>query len=155
MMKAITTILLALMSLSAYALPRTDSLSVEEMYGAYDKDGKYRAVQEQVDQVVRQVEAAEKEKAEKRRMALWIALAVAVVPLGVIGKQIIGQRTWENNPKGTCQALAIGLASAVVLFALNYGIFLLKMEYGSTFNTALVVVLVVSLVIGAIYVVRK
>ena len=150
MMKAFITILLALFSLQILATP-----SPEEMYGAYDKDGKYRAMQEQMDQIIQKSEEAEKEKSEKKTMALWGAVLIGLIPLGYIGKQIIDEKTWETNPKGTTQALAIGLAGGAVLFGLNYGIFLLKIEYGSKFNSALVFLLVLSLVALSIYAIKK
>lgn len=150
MMKTFITILLTLLSLQLFAVP-----SPEDMYGDYDKDGKYRAMQEQMDQMIQKREEAEKEKSEKKMIALWGAVLVGLIPLGYIGKQIIDEKTWETNRKGTLQALAIGLVGGAVLFGLNYGIFLLKIEYGSKFNTVLVFLLVLSLVIGSIYAINK
>lgn len=151
-MKTIVAIFIALMTLQVLASP---PLSPEEMYGSYDKDGKYRAMQEQLDQMNQQIAKAEKEKSEKQTIALWAAIAISLIPLGVIAKQIIGKRTWEDNPRGTLQSLAIGLAGAAVLFGLNYGVLLLKIEYGSSFNTAFAVVIVLFLIGVAIYAVRK
>lgn len=146
---------LAFLNLHLLAAPGIDSLNVEKMYGAYDKDGKYRAMQEQVDQIIQKSEETKKEKAAKQQIALWVAIANGFLPLCAIGRQVLSKRTWKDNPSGTRQALAIGLAGAALLFVFNYGIFLLKIEYGSSFNTAVVVALVLFLIIGAIYVVRK
>ena len=66
-MKTFISILLALMSLQAFAIPASDSLSVEEMYGAFDKDGKYRAMEEQVEQIIQKSEEAKQEKAAQQR----------------------------------------------------------------------------------------
>ena len=148
MMKTIIAFLLTLMPLLALASP-------EDMYEQYDKDGKYRAMQEQLDQINEQAAAAEKERAEKQTAALWVANAIGLIPLGVLGKQILREQTWKNNPGGTARAVAIGLAGGTVLFGLNYGIFLLKIEYGSQFNTAFAIALVLFLVVGSIYVLKK
>ena len=150
MMKAVISLILTLFALQVLATP-----TPEEMYGAYDKEGKYRDMQEQVDKINQQIAETEKEKSDKQTMAMWAAILIGLIPLGVIGKQIISKRTWENNPAGTAKALAIGLAGAAALFAFNYDIFWLKIEYGSQFNTAVVVALVLFLVIGSIYVLRK
>ena len=147
-MKAFAAIVFALMSLLAFASP-------EDMYGQYDKDGKYRAMQEQMDKINQQAEAAEKERAEKQTMALWAALLTGLIPLGYIGSQVIREQTWKSNPRGTAQALAVGLAGGAVLFGLNYGVFLLKIEYGSKFNTAVAMGLVLFMIIGSIYVLKK
>ena len=154
-MKTFISILLALMSLQAFAIPASDSLSVEEMYGAFDKDGKYRAMEEQVEQIIQKSEEAKQEKAAQQRLAMWIAILIGLVPFGVIVAQVIKGRTWRDNPGGTAKALAIGIAGATVLAGLNYGIFLLKIEYGSKFNTAVVVAFVLFLVAGSIYLLKK
>ena len=120
-MKKFIVAILALLALQMIASP-----TPEEMYGSLDKDGKYRQMQEQVDQMIQKNEEAAQDKAAKQQIALWVA-----------------------------QALAIGLAGAAVLFGLNYGIFLLKIEYGSKFNAALAAALVLLLTIGAIYMVKK
>ena len=149
-MKKFIVAVLALFTLQVLASP-----TPEEMYGSLDKDGKYRQMQEQVDQMIQKNEEAARDKAAKQQVALWVALAIAFIPLCAIGKQVFSKRTWDENPSATRQALAIGLAGAAVLFGLNYGIFLLKIEYGSRFNAALAVALVLLLTISAIYVVRK
>lgn len=149
-MKTIVMVVLAMFAVQLFAWE-----TPEQMYGTYDKDGKYRQMREQLDQVVQQSEQAEKEKAAKRQIALWAAIAIGLLPLGAIGRQVLSKRTWKDNPAGTRLALAIGLAGTVLLTALNYGIFLLKIEYGGSFNTALAAVLVLLLTTGAIYAVRK
>ena len=146
MMKAFITVVLTLLALQAFATP-----TPEEMYGSYDKDGKYRAMQEQVDQINQQSAKNQKEKST----VMWIAIIIGLIPLGYIGKQIIQEKTWKSNPKRTFQAIAMGLAGGALLFALDYGIFMLKIEYGTRFNTVLVVAFVLFLIIGSIYVLKK
>ena len=150
MMKAFITVVLTLLALQAFATP-----TPEEMYGSYDKDGKYRAMQEQVDQINHQSAEARKEKSDKQATVMWIAIIIGLIPLGYIGKQIIQEKTWKSNPKRTFQAIAMGLAGGALLFALDYGIVMLKIEYGTRFNTVLVVAFVLFLIIGSIYVLKK
>ena len=150
MMRAFFTAMMTLLALQVFATP-----TPEDMYGQYDKDGKYRDMQEQVDQMNQKVAEAEQVKAEKQSMALWFSILIGLIPLGYIGKQVVSGRTWQNDPGGTVRALAIGLAGGALLFALNYGIFLLKIKYGSQFNSVLAAALVLFLVIGSIYVLRK
>lgn len=150
MMKTIITILFTLFALQLLADP-----TPEEMYGQYDTDGSYRAMQEKIDEMNRKAEEAEREESNKKTMALWGAILIGLIPLGYIGKMVIKGKTWETNPRGTAQALATGLAGSAVLFGLNYGIFLLKIKYGDSFNSAFVFLIVVILVIAAIYSLRK
>jgi len=42
-----------------------------------------------------------------------------------------------------------------VLFALNYGVILLKIKMGDAFNTALAFLIVGALIVGSIYLLRK
>ncbi|MBO4813573.1 MAG: hypothetical protein J5523_01295 [Muribaculaceae bacterium] len=149
-MKALITVVLTLLALQVFAAP-----TPEEMYGSYDKDGKYRAVQEQVDQINQQSADAQKEKSDKQSTVMWIAIIIGLIPLVYIGKQIIQEKTWKSNPKRTVQAIAMGLAGGALLFAIDYGIFMLKIEYGTRFNTLLVVAFVLFLIIGSIYVLKK
>ena len=48
-----------------------------------------------------------------------------------------------------------GPGGGVCLFALNYGIFLLKIRMGDAFNSALAFLLVSALIAGSIYLLRK
>ncbi len=150
MMRAFFTVIMTLLALQVFATP-----TPEDMYGQYDKDGKYRDMQEQVDQMNQKMAEAEQVQAEKQSMALWFSILIGLIPLGYIGKQVISGRTWQNNPSGTVRALAIGLAGGILLFALNYGIFLLKIKYGSQFNSVLAAALVLFLIFGSIYVLKK
>ena len=76
MMKAVISLILTLFALQVLATP-----TPEEMYGDYDKDGKYRAMQEQVDQINQNIEKAEKEKSDKQTMALWASILIGLIPL--------------------------------------------------------------------------
>ena len=70
-MKKFIVAVLALLALQMIASP-----TPEEMYGSLDKDGKYRQMQEQVDQMIQKSEEAARDKAAKQQVALWVALAI-------------------------------------------------------------------------------
>lgn len=55
---------------------------------------------------------------------------------------------------GTVRALGVGILGGAVLFALNYGIFLLKIKMGDAFNTARAFLIVAALIIGSILLLR-
>lgn len=61
----------------------------------------------------------------------------------------------KENPEGPARALGVALAGGCVLFALNYGVFLLKIKMGDAFNTALTFLIVGALITGSIYLLRK
>ena len=58
-------------------------------------------------------------------------------------------------PHCTARALGVALAGGCVLFALNYGVILLKIKMGDAFNTALAFLIVGALIAGSIYLLRK
>ena len=88
-------------------------------------------------------------------MALAIAVLIGLIPPFAVGRRIIRGKTWKENPEGTARALGVALAGGCVLFALNSGVFLLKIKMGDTFNTALAFLIVGALVAGSIYLLRK
>lgn len=147
-MKTLLTILLFLSTLQV-------STSPEDMYNMYDRDGKYRALQEKVDQMNRKIENAEQERSEKKTLILIVSLLIAIVPLAIIGKQVICGRTWKTNPPGTAQALLIACAGGLVLFAFNYGIFYLKILHYEIFKYLFSLAIVIALIIGASIMLRK
>ena len=147
-MKTLLTILLFLSTLQV-------STSPEDMYNMYDRDGKYRALQEKVDQMNQKIENAEQERSEKKTLILIVSLLIAIVPLAIIGKQVICGRTWKTNPLGTAQALLIACAGGLVLFAFNYGIFYLKILHYEIFKYLFSLAIVIALIIGASIMLRK
>ena len=58
--------------------------SPEEMYGQYDKNGQYQAMQEQMDEVTQKSEAAEKERSDKTTFVIVISLVLGLIPIAVI-----------------------------------------------------------------------
>ncbi len=91
----------------------------------------------------------------RRTLALGGAILIGLIPLGYIGREIIRKKSWRDNPGGTVRALGVGLAGGVVLFGLNYGIFLLKIKMGDAFHITLAFLIVAALVAGAIYLMKK
>lgn len=61
----------------------------------------------------------------------------------------------QENPAGTARALGVSLLGGAVLFALNYGVFLLKIKMGDAFNTALAFLLVAAILAGSVFLLRK
>ncbi len=99
----------------------------------------------------------EAQAAARARKTLLLALAgvIGLVPLTVIGRKILKDKTWKDNPSGTVRALGVALAGGVALFGLNYGVLYLKLKYGDGFNTTLAFLIVAALIAGSIYMLRK
>lgn len=93
---------------------------------------------------------AEAAASARRTLVLSLSILIGLIPPAVIGRRAIRDKTWRNNPSGTVRALAVGLLGGTVLFALNYGIFLLKIRMGDAFNTALAFLIVAALIIGSL-----
>ena len=75
------------------ALQVVASPTPEEMYGMYDKDGKYREMTEQVEQIRLRTEEAKKEKNTKKMIILVVSLVVGLIPVCVIGGKAIHNKT--------------------------------------------------------------
>lgn len=147
-MKTILVILLALSTLQASASP-------EDIYGIYDKDGKYRAMKEQMDHINQQIEEAEKEKKENMLFILGISTLVGLFPVAAIGRKVIKGRSWETNPSGMWQALGIAFAGGLALFAINFIFLYLKFIYHKEFNQVFPAVIGAILIGGAIILLLK
>ena len=149
MMKKVLVILFALLALQVSASP-------EEIYSSYDKDGKYRAMQEQVDRINRQVEEAERERSEKMMLIVGISAIVGLIPVVVIGRKIVKNRSWETNPSGMWQALGISLAGGVVLFAFNYCIMYLRVMHYEVFSKAFPILIgLIIIIVPIILLIRR
>lgn len=126
----------------------------EEMYQEYITP-ETRALLERHKEALRSAEAAEEAARTRRKIALALSLAIGLIPLWRIGRKILGDRSWEGNPWGVARSLSIALLGGVFLFGLNYGIFLLRIKMGDAFNHMLVIALVVAMIAGALYLLRK
>ena len=148
-MKILIIILLFLTSLQVSAS------SPEEMYGMYDKDGKYREMTEQVEQIRLRSEEAKKEKQTKNMIILIVSLIAGLIPVCVIGGKVIRNQTWKTNPTGTAQGIAIALAGGFALFAFNYGWFYLKYLHKDIFKPLFSIAFIILLIGIGIYLARN
>lgn len=129
--------------------------SPEEMYGQYDKNGQYQAMQEQMDEVTQKSEAAEKERSDKTTFVIVISLVLGLIPIAVVGKKIYKDRTWKTNPSGMWKALAIAILGGIVLFAFNYGFFYLMLIHNETFRILLPAVIGIAVIVVFVVGMRK
>lgn len=130
------------------------SQSPEELYGEYITP-ETRAILDRSAQLEQEIQAARSADKARKTMALALALVIGLIPLFVVCRRMIRGKTWKENPGGTARALGVALAGGGVLFGLNYGVFLLKIKMGDTFNSALAFLIVGALIVGSIYLLRK
>lgn len=130
------------------------SQSPEELYGEYITP-ETRAILDRSAQLEQEIQAARAADKATKTMALAIAVLIGLIPPFAVGWRIIREKTWKENPRGTARALGVVLAGGCVLFALNYGIILLKIKMGDAFNTALAFLIVGALITWSIYLLWK
>ena len=128
--------------------------SPDELYGDYITP-ETRAILERSAQLEQEIQAARAADKATKTTALAIAVLIGLIPPFAVGGRIIRGKTWKENPGGTARALGAALAGGCVLFALNYGVFLLKIKMGNSFNTALAFLIVGALIVGSIFLLRK
>ena len=126
----------------------------EEMYQEY-MTPETEALMERFDEVESKIQEAEDAERGRKTLALVGAILIGLIPLGVIGRRIIQKKSWKDNPSGTVKALGIGILGGAVLFALNYGIFLLTIKMGNDFPPALAFLIVAALIAGSIFLLKK
>ena len=107
-MKTLITLFFFLTSLQVVASP-------EDMYGMYDKDGKHREMTEKVEQIIHKSEEQKKERQTKNISIMIASLIIALIPLCIVGGDVIRKQTWKTNSRGTIQALTTALAGGVAL----------------------------------------
>ena len=125
-----------------------------EMYQEYITP-ETQAILDKSERLMENIREAEEARRAHHTLAIVFSLAIGLIPLGYIGRQIIKEKTWEKNPEGTVKGLAVGVLGGAILFGLNYSIILLKLKMGDAFNTALAFVLVAAMIIGVIYLLKK
>ena len=128
--------------------------SPEELYQEYITP-ETRAILERYEEAERRAHEAEARARGQRALALAGAILIGLIPLGAIGRRIIREKSWKENLSGTAKAIGIGIVGGLVLCALNYGVFLMKIRMGDAFNTTLAFLIVGALIVGSIYLLRK
>ncbi len=147
-MRTLLTILLFLSSLQVAPSP-------EEMYGMYDKDRKHRKMTEKFEQVRQRAAEAENEERAKQTRILVVSLIIGLIPVVVVGGNVVSKQSWETNPRGATGALAIAVAGGAALFAFNYGWFYLKYLHEGVFKFIFSIAVILLLIGIGIYVSRK
>ena len=110
---------------------------------------------EQVEQVRQRTAEAEKEEHNKKTLVLAVSLLIGLIPVAVVGRNIVRKQAWKTNPKGTKEALVIAFAGGAALFAFNYGWFYLRIMHEEIFKFVLFVGFLLLLIGIGVYVARK
>ncbi len=147
-MKALITTLLFLCCLHVASSP-------EDMYRIYDKNGKNRELTEKFEQMKQRLGEEKEEENAKETRILVISLIIALVPVVVVGGNVIRKQTWEENRRGTVEALATAIVGGIALFGFNYGWFYLKHLHEEVFNFILSIVFILLLIGLGFYLARK
>jgi len=147
-MRTLITLFFLLTSLQVFASP-------EDMYDMYDKDGKHRKMTEKVEQIIHRSEELKKEEQNKKTSIMIVSLVIALIPLCIVGGDVIRKQTWRTNSRGTRQALGTALAGGVALFAFNYGWFYLKYLQEEVFKWVLSIAFIILLIGTGIYLARN
>ena len=121
----------------------------------YDKDGKHRKQIEKFEQVRQGTEEAENEERAKQTRILVVSLIIGLIPVVVVGGNVVSKQSWKTNPRGATGALAIAVAGGAALFAFNYGWFYLKYLHEGVFKFILSFAFILLLIGIGIYVARK
>ena len=149
-MPAVKRLLLLTLLVGGLAAAQTP----EELYQEYITP-ETQAILDRFEEAERHTQEAEEAARARKTLALAAAILIGLVPVGVTGRNIVRKKSWRDNRAGTLRALGVSLLGGVVLFALNYSLFLLKIRMGNAFNTAFVFLIVAVLIAGSIYLYRK
>jgi uncharacterized membrane-anchored protein len=135
-------------------LERQDSATraMLEMYGATEE---YLAMQAQMDDIVAQQERTEQKRKTQNLLIIALSLIIALIPTVAVIRMAVQGKFRNPTAGGILRAVLILLAGGVVLFALNYGWFYLRANYGQEMNKVLAGLIVVGLVVLAIVMMRK
>ncbi len=126
----------------------------EELYQEYSTP-ETRAILERAEDAERHAQEAAATARARRTLALAGAILIGLIPVGGTVRNIARKKTWKENPSGTMSSLGISVLGGVVLFAVNYGLFMLKIRMGDAFKTAFVFLIVAVLIAGSLYLYRK
>ena len=98
---------------------------------------------------------AEKEEHNKKTLVLAVSILIGLIPVAVVGRNIVRKQAWKTNPKGAKEALVIAFAGGAALFAFNYGWFYLRILHEEIFKFVLFVGFLLLLIGIGVYVARK
>jgi len=129
-------------------------LQVEDMYKDYITPEQQEML-DKFEQLEQDIQAAEQRDAASKAWILLVSVAIGLIPVCATGYKAVKARTWKDNPSGTVRAMGVSLLGGAVIFALNYGILLLKYRMGDAFNTSLAFILVIAIIAVAIWLMTK
>ena len=125
-----------------------------DMYDEYINP-ETRAIMERFEEAERHAQEAQAAEDAKRTLALVACILIGLVPLFYIGREIVKKQAWKDNPGGTAKAIGVGIAGGAVMFGLTYGVFLMKMKAGDSFNIIFALVFIAAILGGALYILKK
>ena len=125
-----------------------------DMYDEYINP-ETRAIMERFEEAERHAQEAQAAEDAKRTLALVACILIGLVPLFYIGREIVKKQSWKDNPGGTAKAIGVGIAGGAVMFGLTYGVFLMKMKAGDSFNIIFALVFIAAILGGALYILKK
>ena len=79
----------------------------EELYEIYSTP-ETRAIMERFEEAERRAQEAEAAARARKTLLLALAGVIGLVPVAVIGRKILKEKTWKDNPSGTVRALGGG-----------------------------------------------
>lgn len=143
----------SLLLLTFLAVRPAAAQTPDQLYGDYITP-ETQAILERHEQAIQEAEAAQEAAQARKTLILAVAGLIGLIPVVVIGRRVLREKTWKDNPGGIVRALGTAFAGGLVLFGLNYGVLYLKFKYGDAFNTALAFLIVAGLIVGCIYLLR-
>lgn len=145
------TATLAICCSAAAQLSNKDEQDLLELYGATPEQIE---MFQKIDEIQAQEEAAKAKDRNTRIIMLVLSLAVAVVPLCVIGKKIIDHPEVRTG-KGVASALGVALLGGAVLFGINYGWMWLRLRYADALNFPIALLITIAIAVGAVFLLNK
>ena len=152
-MKRILILITATLALCCSAAAQL-SKEEEDLMRAYGASDEYIEMQRKMQDILDKSEEAKQKEQNTKTIMLVLALAVAAVPLVVIGKKIIDHPE-VRTVKGVASALGVALLGGAVLFGINYGWMLLRLKHGDALNFPFALIITLALAAGAIFLLNK
>jgi len=92
--------------------------SPEELYGEYITP-ETRAILERSAQLEQEIQAARAADKAIKTVSFALALVIGLIPLFVVCRSMIREKTWKENPGGTARALGVALAGGLCFLPLT------------------------------------